>query len=201
MIKPLSRMGTWKTYSVDDGLPSLRIEHIAEGPEGYIWFATWDNGASRFDGDEFQNFTTQDGLVHDRVSFIQKDRQERLWFGTLKGVCWYDGADFHPLEDDGIAGRSVQFIYEDRQGRNMVRRHRYLGILRRHGFPRLNSHAISSSTSRLLLLSGTTIVGASLKIRKVTCGLALITSPASMANPSTATKKMRVFPKPRPVMP
>ena len=110
-------MGTWKTYSVDDGLPSLRIEHIAEGPEGYIWFATWDNGASRFDGDEFQNFTTQDGLVHDRVFFIQKDRQERLWFGTLKGVCWYDGADFHPLEDDGIAGRSVQFIYEDRQGR------------------------------------------------------------------------------------
>ena len=40
-----------------------------------------------------------------------------MWFGTLSGVCWYDGADFHPLEDDGIAGRPVQFIYEDRQGR------------------------------------------------------------------------------------
>ena len=117
MIKPLSRMGTWKTYSIDHGLPSLRIEHIAEDREGYIWFATRDNGASRFDGDAFQNFTTQDGLAHDQVFFIEKDRQERLWFGTLKGVCWYDGADFHPLQDDGIAGRSVQFIYEDRQGR------------------------------------------------------------------------------------
>ena len=117
MIKPLSRMGTWKTYSIDHGLPALRIEHVSEDHEGSIWFATWDNGASRFDGDEFQNFTTQDGLVHDRVFFIQKDRQERLWFGTSKGVCWYDGADFHPLEDDGIAGRSVQFIYEDCQGR------------------------------------------------------------------------------------
>ena len=31
MTKPLSRMGTWKTYSIDEGLPSLRIEHIAEG--------------------------------------------------------------------------------------------------------------------------------------------------------------------------
>ena len=117
MIKTLSRMGTWKTYSIDHGLPSLRIEHIAEDSEGYIWFATRDNGASRFDGDEFQNFTTQDDLAHDQVFFIQKDRQERLWFGTLKGVCWYDGADFHPLEDDGIAGRAVQFIYEDRLGR------------------------------------------------------------------------------------
>ena len=117
MIKPFSRMGTWKTYSTHDGLPSLRIEHIAEDREGYIWFATWDNGASRFDGDAFQNFTIQDGLAHDRVFFIQKDRQARLWFGTLKGVCWYDGADFHPLQDDGIAGRPVKFIYEDRQGR------------------------------------------------------------------------------------
>ena len=117
MIKPLSRMGTWKTYSTQDGLPSLRIEHIAEDREGYIWFATWDNGASRFDGDAFQHFTAQDGLIDDQVFFIQQDRQERLWFGTSKGVCWYDGADFHPLADDGIAGRRVQFIYEDRQGR------------------------------------------------------------------------------------
>ena len=61
MIKSLSRMGTWKTYSIDDGLASLRIEHIAEDREGSIWFAAWDNGASRFDGDEFQNFTTRDG--------------------------------------------------------------------------------------------------------------------------------------------
>ena len=117
MIKPLSRTGTWKTYSTDHGLPSLRIEHITEDSKGYIWFATRDNGASRFDGDAFQHFTTQDGLTHDQIFFIQKDRQGRLWFGTLKGVCWYDNAGFHPLADDGIAGRPVQFIYEDRQGR------------------------------------------------------------------------------------
>ena len=117
MLKPLSRTGTWKTYSIDDGLPSLRIEHIAEDREGYIWFATRDNGACRFDGDAFQHFTTQDGLVHNHVSYIQKDRQDRLWFGTLNGVCWYDGVGFHYLADDGIAGRWVQSIYEDRQGR------------------------------------------------------------------------------------
>ena len=117
MSKALSRMGTWKTYSIDDGLPSLRIEHIAEDREGYIWFATWDNGVCCFDGDAFQHFTTKDGLIDDQVFFIQQDRQERLWFSTSKGVCWYDGADFHPLEDDGIADRPVHFIYEDGQGR------------------------------------------------------------------------------------
>ena len=78
-------MGTWKTYSIDDGLPSLRVEHIAEGCEGYIWFASRDNGVSRFDGDAFQNFTKQDGLAHDQVFFIQQDRQKRLWFWYVKG--------------------------------------------------------------------------------------------------------------------
>ena len=117
MIKPLDRTGTWQTCSMADGLAGVRIEHIAEDSQGYLWFATWDNGVSRFDGDEFQNFTRQDGLVSDRVYFISKDSQDRLWFGTLNGVCWYDGADFHHLDNEGIAGRAVQFIYEDREGR------------------------------------------------------------------------------------
>ena len=117
MIKQLNRRGTWRTYSPANGLAGLRVEHIAEDSEGYLWFATWDNGASRFDGDEFQNFTHQDGLINDRVSFIFQDSQKRLWFGTMSGVCWYDGSGFHHLEDEGIAGRAVQSIYEDREGR------------------------------------------------------------------------------------
>ena len=117
MIKPLDRAGTWQTYSVANGLPGMRIQHIAEDNEGYIWFATSDSGASRFDGDEFQTFTQQDGLCSNRVFFIHRDHQGRLWFATINGVCWYDGTSFHHLEDDGILGRSVQFLYEDRQGR------------------------------------------------------------------------------------
>ena len=117
MIKPLDRTGTWRTYSLDSGLAGLRIEHIAEDSEGYLWFATWENGASRFDGDEFLTFTRQDGLCSDQIFFVSKDSQKRLWFGTLNGVCWYDGTNFYHLEDDGIAGRAVQCIYEDSEGR------------------------------------------------------------------------------------
>ena len=106
MIEPLDRTGTWRTYSTADGLPGVRMEHIAEDGEGYLWFATWENGASRFDGDEFRNFTEQDGLAHHRVNTISMDGQNRLWFGTSNGVCWYDGANFHPSEYDGTGGRT-----------------------------------------------------------------------------------------------
>ncbi|MCY3870220.1 MAG: sigma 54-interacting transcriptional regulator [Gemmatimonadetes bacterium] len=127
MIKSLDRTGTWRTYSIADGLAGMRVEHIVEDNEGYLWFATWDNGVSRFDGDEFRNFTRQDGLISDSVYFVSQDSQRRLWFGTLNGLCWYDGADFHHLEDNGIADRTVQSIYEDGEGRVWFGGHRTLG--------------------------------------------------------------------------
>ena len=94
MIKSLNRTGAYRTYSVADGLAGVRIEHIAEDSEGCLWFATWDSGVSRFDGNEFQNFTKRDGLGSNQTFFVQKDNQNRLWFGTANGVCWYDGAEF-----------------------------------------------------------------------------------------------------------
>ena len=72
MIKSLNRKGIWRTYSIADGLAGMRIEHIAEDSEGYLWFASWDNGVSRFDGDAFQHFTQQEGLVSDRVYLLQR---------------------------------------------------------------------------------------------------------------------------------
>ena len=139
MIKSLDRTGTWRTYSLNNGLAGLRVEHIAEDSEGYLWFATWDNGASRFDGDEFQNFTEQDGLIHDQISVLCPDRQGRLWFGTMNGVCYYDGTRFYHLKDEGIAGRVVMYIYEDRQGRTLVYWQQHPGVLRRCCFPRPDS--------------------------------------------------------------
>ena len=127
MIRSLDRTGTWQIYSIADGLAGLRIEHIAEDCEGYLWFASWENGVSRFDGDTFETFTERDGLVNNRVYFIQQDSQNRLWFGTLKGVCWYDGSNFHHLEDAGITGRTVQSIYEDSDGRIWCGGQRTLG--------------------------------------------------------------------------
>ncbi len=97
MIQSLNRTGTWQTYSMADGPAGLHIEHIAEDSEGCLWFATRDNGVSRFDGDMFESFTRQDGLIHDSVYFVSKDSRDRLWFGTLNGVCWYDGSDFHHI--------------------------------------------------------------------------------------------------------
>jgi len=114
---PLPLHGTWRTYTVADGLASLKVEHIAEDQDGYLWFATL-SGISRFDGDEFRTFTQHDGLLDNRVHFALCDRQGRLWCGTDKGVCWYDGRTWHHLEAEGLSlDRYITFMYEDAQSR------------------------------------------------------------------------------------
>jgi len=64
---PLSRNGTWRTYTPVDGLAGLRVEHIAEDHDGNLWFTTTTSGVSRYDGDKFTTFTAQDGLPSNQV--------------------------------------------------------------------------------------------------------------------------------------
>ncbi len=111
--------GTWRTYSLAEGLAGIQVEHIAEDRDGYLWFGTWDSGASRFDGDEFHTFSRISGLSGNQVMAIFLDSQDRLWFGTRDGgACWFDGQQFHHFNNnDGVSNSSIGYITEDRYGR------------------------------------------------------------------------------------
>ncbi len=114
---PFSRAGTWRTYSIADGLAGHRFEHIAEDAAGFLWFATHANGVMRYDGSEFRNFTTRDGLCGNQVYGLLCDQQGRLFFATVDGgIGWYDGQDFHTF-DGAIARRPRQFVYADSRER------------------------------------------------------------------------------------
>jgi hypothetical protein len=60
------KKGHWTTWNSVNGLPSNEIRKFWVDPEGVLWIAT-TGGVSRFDGEEFVNLTTEDGLLDDRV--------------------------------------------------------------------------------------------------------------------------------------
>ena len=93
---PVPLHGTWRTYTTADGLASLKVDHIAEDRDGYLWFAT-SAGVSRFDGEAFRTSTPHDGLPANEVLYVLCDRQGRIWCSTPKGICWYDGHTWHSL--------------------------------------------------------------------------------------------------------
>ncbi len=51
-------------------------------------------GISRFDGDEFVNYSVKNGLENNNVQDIAEDQKGRLWLGTNSGLSSFDGKTF-----------------------------------------------------------------------------------------------------------
>ena len=88
---PPSKKGSWEVFNTARGLADdNEIRKILIEPDGSVWFAT-QGGASRFDGHEFVNFTTDDGLPDNYVWNMARDSRGNIWFSTVTGIARYDG--------------------------------------------------------------------------------------------------------------
>lgn len=68
-----------QNYNVKDGLASSEIYRIMQDRKGYIW-SCGDMGVSRFNGYEFKNFTSENGLPDNTVFGVYEDEKNRTWF-------------------------------------------------------------------------------------------------------------------------
>lgn len=83
-----------------------------------LWFATLEKGAAYYDGQKLSYFTTNDGLISNRVVDFAEDKNGNIWFahGDLPGVSVYDGESFKQYnEKRGVPGMSST-VYADRDG-------------------------------------------------------------------------------------
>lgn len=82
--------------------------------DGNVWFSISGEGAYRYDGKAFKNFTTNDGLCNNNVGAIIQDREGNILLGTNSGICKYDGYKFtkYPVPDT----LSITCMLEDKDG-------------------------------------------------------------------------------------
>jgi ligand-binding sensor domain-containing protein len=82
--------------------------------DGRLWFSIRGEGAYRYDGKSFTNFTTKDGLCSNMVGSIIQDRTGTILLGTGNGICMYDGTKFtkYPVPDT----LSITCMFEDNDG-------------------------------------------------------------------------------------
>lgn len=71
----ISQEVVMKNYRNEDGLPSNQAFHVMQDSKGYIWIGT-DKGVSRFDGYEFKNFSSKDGLGGTTILDIYQDKKK-----------------------------------------------------------------------------------------------------------------------------
>ncbi|MCM2336125.1 MAG: ATP-binding protein, partial [Pseudomonas sp.] len=81
-----------RQLTVADGLPSNRINGIAEDRSGYLWIATSD-GLARYDGARLRIWRSEDGLGDSFVWSVHVDARDRVWVGTgSAGVVMLDAS-------------------------------------------------------------------------------------------------------------
>lgn len=97
-----------RTHTVASGLSNHCIYDIEEDSCGQIWFATF-RGLNRFDSRDYYHYFTDynDSLSipHDQIRDLIIDKKNRLWVGTVNGLCRYTGTDDfrrHPQIKSGI---------------------------------------------------------------------------------------------------
>lgn len=75
----------------------VTIKGITATKDGTIWMAHSD-GVSSIKGETVRNYYKSDGLISNDTWCIAVDTQDKIWIGTIDGLCIFDGTTFTPLE-------------------------------------------------------------------------------------------------------
>lgn len=100
-----------------------------EDRNGNLWFGTTGEGLYKYDGKNFTNFLTADGIKGNNVWCAYEDKAGKLWFGTDYGICTYDPNSknlktFWVYESLVYSGdqpqNAVHSIFQDKSGKYWV---------------------------------------------------------------------------------
>lgn len=74
----------FQSYSTAQGLPQSQVTAICQDEEGYLWIGTL-GGISRYNGNSFRNFSSENGLLNNRVNALSWF-DDALWIGQDGGI-------------------------------------------------------------------------------------------------------------------
>ncbi len=110
-------------FTEAEGLPPRKSPSaFAEDRFGNLWFAFYEGGLARFDGERFETFT--EGLPQGLLSDLHIDGRGRMWIASNRGglLRLDDTSAKHPsfvylTTRDGLSSNNIRTITEDRFGR------------------------------------------------------------------------------------
>ena len=87
----------WGSISSFHGLPSEKVNAIAQTPDGFVWFGT-DNGIAKFDGRRVQTNVAA-GLSSLKIFHLALGSDGTLWIATEKGAFYFRDNVFRAIEE------------------------------------------------------------------------------------------------------
>ena len=111
-------------FHVVEGLGKKYIRALIKDRDSNLWVATAGTGLYQlsFKQERFilKNYNTRDGLLHDRLTSLFLDKQNRLWYGTENdGIgCLKNNTilNIHISVREGLRSNSIRCFAEDESG-------------------------------------------------------------------------------------
>ena len=83
-------------YGVKEGLSQSQVTDICQDDLGYLWVST-QSGLSKFDGEEFVNFSVDDGLAGNTIhKLLYSSKDKTLWIASVNGITKFKDNIFTP---------------------------------------------------------------------------------------------------------
>ena len=112
-----------EVWTTRDGLPHNQVNSIAQTPEGYLWFATWE-GVVRYNGQEFRAFGRNNvpAMMDSGIRSVTVGPSGALVVATSRGgVSVLRGEEWTTYTtDNGLTQNETFAALEDRAGRIWV---------------------------------------------------------------------------------
>ena len=112
-----------EVWTTRDGLPHNQVNSIAQTPEGYLWFATWE-GVVRYNGQEFRSFGRNNvpALQDSGIRAVSVGPTGHLVVSTSRGgVSVLRGEEWTTYTtEQGLSQDETFAAIEDRAGRIWV---------------------------------------------------------------------------------
>ncbi len=119
MREGLARMkdGRVRVFSKKE-FPYLRVRNVMETAAGTFWIATYDDGIIKYDGQNFEQISTENGLINNRVLHSVEGEDGSIWIATYGGITRYKNGELQSFAiQEGLPNNAVMNLLKDDKGR------------------------------------------------------------------------------------
>ena len=96
------------------GLGEYSVLDLVIDDSNTFWLATI-GGLFEYDGKNWTQYTSEDGLICDTISVLSLDKNGKIWIGTLEGLSCFDGENWtNYTTADGMLENDIRTLTIDK---------------------------------------------------------------------------------------
>lgn len=99
------------------GLPNDKISSLYVDADGVLWIGTEGGGLARLQAGQWTRYTTDDGLVSNRIGYMIEDEQGYLWVASNAGLMRLQKSSLNEMARNGSRTNTLSCrVYEKPDG-------------------------------------------------------------------------------------